>query len=66
MPLACPKSARNGLLQATGLAIVVGHSHRIVKLRLLNILLVLKFRDRLDPTRFRRGKGDLIASMQGV
>src|SRR4029077_2818629 len=29
-------------------------------------LLVLKFRDRLDPTRFRNGKGDLIASMQLV
>src|SRR5258708_34524983 len=28
--------------------------------------MVLKFRDRLDPARFRSGKGDLIASMQGV
>ena len=29
-------------------------------------LLFLKFRECLDPTRFRSGKGDLIASMQGV
>ncbi len=29
-------------------------------------LLCLNFRDRLDPTRFRSGKGDLIASMQLV
>lgn len=58
--------AGNGLLQATGIASVVGDARRIVKLRLLNILLVLKFRDRLDPAGFRRGKGDLIAGMQGV
>ena len=29
-------------------------------------LLCLNFRDRLDPSRFRSGKGDLIASMQRV
>lgn len=29
-------------------------------------LLLLKFRDCLDPTGFRGGKGDPIAGMQGV
>jgi hypothetical protein len=29
-------------------------------------LLLLKFCDRLDPTRFRSGKGDFIARMQRV
>jgi hypothetical protein len=45
---------------------VIGDLHHTLKFRLFEYLLFLKFRDRLDPTLFRSGKGDRIASMQRV
>jgi hypothetical protein len=47
-------------------ASVIDDSHRTVKLRFSEYLLFLKFRDRLDATGFRSGKGDFIAGMQRV
>ena len=48
-----------------GLPRVIGDSYRSVIILGSEDLLFLKFRDCLDPTRFRKGKGDLIASMHG-
>jgi hypothetical protein len=54
--------ARNNWVMAG----VIGDSRRPVKLRLFEYSLIPKIRDRLGPTRFGSGKGDLIAGMQRV
>src|SRR5260370_19919987 len=54
--------SRNGQRLWLWVPAFAGTTHRAA----YQYLLLLKFRDRLDPTRFGRGKGDLIAGMHRI